>query len=411
MNLSNTLSNKKKYLQNKVLTKRFIILFVILLIGTHFLGLEPFAYYINKGNLTYFIQVLSLTPLAIYITKRYRNIYIKWLFLLWCFLLINKISSIYFRNIPLTNSIFQGVYVYDFLFFYLFYFLNPSIKQMERCIIYLGSAGLIIYFIQYCILPIPIVESISQGWRISGEYNKIDIQRFSITGEGIIYLCGLLSLNKYLLNRKITFLVICLLALSVSILHGYRSITIGYIFSFIFLYYKINGLKLNKNFIYVLFIFIIVMSFVLFSNLFNDVLQLYKDKNSRMANYTDIDRVKEFIYFYNSISKPWEWIFGAGFIGINFKKDLISHNWVDLGFIGMSFMGGIILTFIWIRLLLLNLRKIPTRYIYLSAFSIFIILSTITLNVAFADKCIVIQTLAFYLFHKVKRLNQICHLK
>ncbi len=153
------------------------------------------------------------------------------------------------------------------------------------------------------------------------------------------------------------------------------------------------------------------MSFVLFSNLFNDVLQLYKDKNSRMANYTDIDRVKEFIYFYNSISKPWEWIFGAGFIGINFKKDLISHNWVDLGFIGMSFMGGIILTFIWIRLLLLNLRKIPTRYIYLSAFSIFIILSTITLNVAFADKCIVIQTLAFYLFHKVKRLNQICHLK
>ena len=76
-------------------------------------------------------------------------------------------------------------------------------------------------------------------------------------------------------------------------------------------------------------------------------------------------------------------------------------NWVDLGFIGLSFMGGILMTICWIRLLLLNMRRIPVQYMYISAYSVFIIVSTITLPQAFNDCATTIQGLAFYFGYRL----------
>lgn len=77
-------------------------------------------------------------------------------------------------------------------------------------------------------------------------------------------------------------------------------------------------------------------------------------------------------------------------------------NWVDLGFIGVSFMGGILMVICWIRLLLLNMTSIPVQYKYLAAFSLFLIGSTLTLNTAFADNAMAVQAFALYFGSHVK---------
>ena len=106
-------------------------------------------------------------------------------------------------------------------------------------------------------------------------------------------------------------------------------------------------------------------------------------------------------YFFDNIGKPFEWLFGAGFLGKNLNDLSIFINWVDLGFIGLSFMGGILLTICWIRLLCFGIRSYQLSRVYVNVFFLYIIFSTILLPTAFNNKSIVVQCLMLY---AVKRM-------
>ncbi len=396
--------------RNTESSKKMFYLVIIMLIGTHFLGLEPFAHYVNSAAKPVILVkciIFAIFAIKIY-SQNITNEYTKWLLYLWIVFLINKLSSSYYRNQPLSESLFHGEFIYEFGYFYIITFLNPSIKQIEKTILYLGLGGLMIYIIQYYLLPTPIVESLTSGWRTSDKITEFDIQRFTVTGECIIYLCGLFALNKYFQTKNIYYLSISLIVIAIAILHGYRSIMFALLIAYIHLYSRINGLKLNGRTLGVIGLFIVLIIIISQTTLFENVISTIDEKNKYQTSnsISDIDRIIELRYFYENINKPWEWIFGAGFIGINFKRTIVPHNWVDLGFIGMSFMGGILFTLCWIKLLLLNIRKLPMKYTYISSFSIFVILSTLSLNVAFANQAIIIQTLTFYLFLKIKYYNK-----
>ena len=389
----------------------FIWLIIILLIATNFLGLEPFASLVNANTKPIILlKCLILLPFAIKISKR-KNEYTKWLLFLWIALFLNKISSCYFRGQSLAEVPFQGSFIYDFALFYLIAYINPSIKQMEKAIIYLGIAALTIYFIQYLLLPKPIVESLTSGWRAISDTKEFDIQRFSITGEIVIFLYGFYALNNFFIQRKGKYIIVVLAVLAFTILHGYRSLIVAFLVALVFLYFKINGLRFNKTTFSITALVVLSIFLINYTSIFDNVLGTINEKNEIQSSnsFAELDRIVEWNYFYNSIGKPWEWIFGAGFIGKNFDDIELFFNWVDLGFIGLSFMGGILLSFCWLRMILLNMQKCEKKYFFLSAFSLFLIVASIALPTAFTNKAIVFQVLSFYLFFKLKRKNIISY--
>lgn len=397
-------TNINKYESKKAFTWAIFIL----LLGTNFLGLMPFAGYVN--NNTKPVILVKCIIFLYFAIRTYdpRDKFNKWLIYLWIAFFLNKFSSVIFRNQNLSNVLFQGSFIYDFGFYYIISYINPSVRQIEKVISYLGLSAIIIYFIQYAVLPTPIVESLSESWRSQDFVSEFDIQRFTITGEAIIILYGLLSFNLYLLNKKKKYIIVILVTFIFIILHGYRSMMIAYAIAFLFLYFKINGFKLNKT-TFCGIILLLTFAYLLnFTSLFDNIFATISEKNEYQSSLTfqELDRVVEWNYFYENINKPWEWLLGAGFIGKNFTDQSIFINWVDLGFIGMSFMGGILLTYCWIKLLLLNIHKPKANYTYIAAFSIYVILATITLNIAFADKCIVIQSLSFYLYVKLNMIQK-----
>ena len=383
----------------------FIYLLIVLLIGTNFLGLMPFASFVNNKPFI-LLRCLICLLFATKVHNSHRK-YDKWLLFLWGTVLLNKISSIYFRNQSITEVLFQGAFIYDFGLYYIIAYINPTIKQMEKAILCLGGSALCIYFLQYFLLPLPIVESLAMGWRSSSETQEFDIQRFSVTGEAFIFLLGFFSLHRLLKTKNKRDIVIILLTFAFTILHGYRSLMLAYLIICVYLYFRVNGFHLNKSTISI--IIIIVCSVVLIGNtsFFDEIINqlTQKSKAQSETSFMELDRVIEWNYFYEKINKPWEWLFGAGFIGKNFTDSSIFINWVDLGFIGVSFMGGILLTYCWIRILLTNtLNKFHyKKTVYATSFNYFIIASTLLLPYAINNNCIVIQCLVLYLLFKYKQ--------
>lgn len=379
--------------------KRFFWLMVVMLLGTNFLGLMPFADFVNmESKPITTIKCLIFLYFAI-ITYKQKNRVHKLLLFLWIAVILNKFSSWIFRGQSLLEVPFQGTFIYEFGFFYIITYIRPSLNQIEKAIRYLGTAAIIIYYAQYMLLPTPIVESLNSGWRAINDAGEFDIQRFSVTGEAVIYLYGLYALNKYILYKQRHEMIIVLATLGIALLHGYRSMMVAYALACAILYYKINGFKLNKNTIGIITIVIGFIIIVNNTSIFDSVIGQISEKNKHQSSqaFNELDRIIEWKYFFENIGKPWEWLFGAGFIGKNLTGSNNFINWVDLGFIGMTFMGGLLLVWYWIRILYTGLKIKKSSYIYITAFVAFVLFGTITLPVAFSNKNIVIQCMIFYM--------------
>lgn len=376
----------------------------VLLVGTDFLGLMPFAGFVNINTKP--VILMKCVIFLFFATKTYnpRNKIDKWFLYLWIAFALNKVSSVFFRGQAISEVPFQGNFIYDFGFYYVIAYIKPSVRQIEKSIVYLGSAALVLYFIQYILLPTPILESLSEGWRSMDTVSNFDVKRFSVTGEIVVFLLGLVSLNRYLLSKRAIYLFIVLSVLIFTVLHGYRSVIFAYLVSCLLLYFKINGFYFNKTTVSLIMLVLCFIFLLIFTPIFDDILGPIREKNEYQSSlsFQEIDRVIEFNYFYENIGKPFEWLFGAGFIGKNLSNLSLFINWVDLGFIGLSFMGGILLTVCWIRLLFFGTLQTPICQVYIYAFCLFLFLGTLMTAVAFLDKSIIIQSLLFYFINRVQ---------
>lgn len=393
-------------LTQKYSQKRFSLLFFIMLYATNFCGFAPIADLYPKGNMTYELPLLAL---MIYCgTKiKEKNEYKKWMFLLFITLIFNYFSTMIFEGRGFVDAMRTSSFINYLFVFFPIVIIRPTILEVEKVIKYLGILCLILYFTQQVLLPTPIVESLTSGWRKANDAGTFDIKRFTITGEIIMFLFQLIAINKYFLTKNKKELLYVLLVFTMCILHGYRSIILAMLVSLIYTYHKIKGIKLNTQTISFVILFIIAYYVISITPFVQDILGTIAEKNEQQFSnnsnsWLEIDRIIELDFFINQqLHSPLEWIFGCGFLSKEEYRntELIPHfiNWVDLGFIGLSFMGGILLTFCWLKLLLLNMRKINIRYTYLAAFSLFVIISTLSLPIAFNDRAPAIQALAFYI--------------
>lgn len=390
-------------------TKSKFLLFIVLLWATKFCGLAPIASLYPSG-LTYEIPVF-LIMIFIGHKKVANCTYKKWYLLLLLSLVLNYCSTIYFEDTTLVEAVRGASFVHYLFIFFVFAYLNPSICDIEDNIKIIGSIELVLYFVQRIILPTPILVSLTTGWRSNDDINSFDILRFTVTGELIMFLFLFLAFNKVLLYHKNRYYLPIILILIMCILHGYRSVLVAMLVCLCIQYIWIKGFHLNKttiNLTVVIFTVLIGITNIPFiSEIWQTMEEKQENEFNSLNDLENINRIVEFHYFFDhQIKNLAEWVFGCGFIGISIDRGVRAYqgwiNWADLGFLGLSFMGGIFMAYCWIRLLILNIRKnTPHAFIYIPIFSLFVLFSTMLLPTGFIDQAPVIQALALFLGYKI----------
>lgn len=387
----------------KYIPSRFYKTLLLLLIAIDFFGLIPFDFLTLRG-----MQLLIYVPLTVLGLFQRKTIMHKCIFAIYIAVFCNAISSFVYNSQSIIASLSASTFVFHFSVFFALYSIKPSYYELEKASINLAYIGLLLYFIQYIFLGVPILSSVT-GWRAENEY---DLVRFDISGETIIVLTFLMFLNRMVLKFKRKYLVFVILSLLMFLLHGYRSILIGVVLAFLFMYYIIYGLKkFYKVFLMACLAGAIVYGLTQFDFL-KESLSFMSEKSANESGDIESNvRIMELLYFYNEyLQSPFEWVFGGGFPGNSSYGKYMQNiqdvgslfygrvNWVDLGFIGMSFVGGLTLVILWLRLLLLTLKKVPTQYLYIGAFTIYIMASSITLNIGCTSSAIAIECVALYMF-------------
>lgn len=400
-------------MNSKIFTRGYSLTLLLVLYFTHFCGFVPLAGLFRGSGLTLELPILAFFLLCGFVNKDKKSNYYKWYVYLIIAVLLNYISTMYFEKRAFIDAVRSCCFVHYLFLFFPLCVVRPTVREVERVVITLGIYQLALYFIQQALFPTPIVESIASGWRTTNDSSmeNFDFMRYTITGELLMYWFQLLCMNRYLLDKKKKYLIGVLAVAVMCVLHGYRTTMFAMIFSLFFLFAKVNSMKINFQSITIVVVCLLFFYFMDDIPIFKDVLEHISEKNENQfsggsSSFADLDRVVEFTFFYNvQIQNFWEWLFGCGFLS---KEEYASLpgilnwiNWVDLGFIGLSFMGGILMTICWIRLLLLNMRRLPARYMYISAYSVFIIVSTITLPQAFIDCATTIQGLALYFGYRL----------
>lgn len=398
----------------KLISRKYVLTLLLMLYFIRFGGLYPLCNFLHGSGLTFELPLLAIFLFCAFFEQERISAYRKWLFLFGGALLLNYVSTNYFEGRSLLISVATAAFLHGLFLYFPLAMIKPSVKELENVTITIGIYLLALYFMQQMLLPTPIVLSLMEGWRTDS--TDFDLMRYSLGGEAFMYLFQMLCINRFLIYKKKIYLIGVVLVAVMSVLHGYRSSMFAMIISLMYAYIVCNGIKFNSKTISIIVLVIVFYQFIDQIPVIGDVLNRISEKQENQFSsgnsWMDLDRVIEFNFFYNQqIKNIWEWIFGCGFLSkdeyVALPPMLSWVNWVDLGFIGVSFMGGILMVICWIRLLLLNMTSIPVQYKYLAAFSLFLIGSTLTLNTAFADNAMAVQAFALYLGSHVK-INKEC---
>ena len=335
------------------------------------------------------------------------------------FIVANIISCWYFREQSMWISI--KCYV-PFLLIYLvpaFYQMNLDTKQWEKVIIYLWMIYLIFNFIQYIFID-------TQLFHLMKEFSRMkDEMRAVVFGEGILYLGGLLCLNKYFTNKDKKFIIGYILSFLLIFLHGFRMSILGFSIVSVLLLYKLIGISriiLISSIVGVISLFLIT-KIPIVNNKINEI--AVRSQNDNFMN-EDYVRFRTFDYFHNNHFKhPIERILGSGQTylmpkeNIKYDKiqyqskyskqrcDLIYHYYawsVDWGLIGLTWDSGIPFTICLIIILLSIFKtKLNRELLYINYWALFLLIIGITQPMSYAQNIFIYYAIILTIIQIEKR--------
>lgn len=389
--------------------KAWLLTFLILL-AIRCYGLTTFAFLEER----FWSFTLYLIPLCLLFFLK-KDFYGKSISLILLAMIPNMISSKIFNGQSYYDSLLGLIFILHFAFYYLLLYLKPSVQLVEKLVLILASVGFAVYYVQYLILPTSILTTTS-GWRLVNA--DVDLWRFGLIGESILFLSFFLSLQKAIQTKKNKYKILCTIAIVFVILHGYRTMIFALACSTIYYFVSYYGIKkMNKSVLYI-GVALCFMYLLFMTGLFDEQLSFMIDKTAQEAD-DDNNRVICFLFYYKEyLQSPIEWLFGGGFpAGDSNYSDWMGqiklfgsnvygrNNWVDIGFIGMSFLGGIVITIIWLWMLFKTILKAPRESLYVKSFCVFILVGTLTLPIGINDESIIIQCIGFYIASRTNYLK------
>lgn len=381
-------------------------LFLGLLIFSGCFGLLPFA-----NNAYVVLTILGLSIFAFSTTKKKNDIFTPYIIGIFVSLILCSVSSYYFRGQSFYYSFLGSKDFFNLLFFYYLLSLAPTKKDMETFIVLSIIIVSVAYFIQLSIFPKALFVGASQDWiqNSTFPYRMMYVGCYNIISFSLFFF-----LNKYLVQKKMIYLLCLFLPVSVLMIRGFRTMLGAAIIASIYLVVKVKGLK-NISFkssalFGILVAFLISCIYVLMENnsIVQDSLQAIVERNDTQ-NFSNDDyiRLLNLNYFlHDHFQSPIEYILGSGIpTGPNNymenKLALFNFNYVDLGLLGLSFVGGIPLVFfiltIWFKCFK---AKVACDIFYIKSYFLYIFIVSLTDPEAYTRGCFFVQAMLMYLVSK-----------
>lgn len=367
--------------------------------------------------------LLGLIAISIPVMQgmRVKSLFRSGIILLFICLLMSVISCYFNREQGIIATL-STAHSRNF-FFILFYFYlvkeDLSIIKIEKVLSVVFLLFCSSYILQYILNPTELFSML----------NLNSENRFRMAGQGILSLGLAMNANKYLLYKKKLHLIFVLLGLFVLLLLGFRTMLVAVIISFLFMLYKVYNLNfvfIRKLVVYALagvFLCVVLYQLAPIRDTVNNMLDRQEEQNFSNEDYI---RVVEFNYFTHEHFKNYaEWFFGSGFpkLGSSYGNYMAADasewnngstrtGWVDWGLFGLSWVAGIPTV---VCLLLISFRaiffKIEPSYAYVSAWYVFLLVSSITTIEFYRVGTFVFHAFALYILNEFNQFRNYAQLE
>lgn len=386
------------------LRKPPFIIFIVL-VFLNFFGMFPIS---NTILLT------LLLPFVFWGQGR-RDLYFrKILLVLFLSLILNMISCNVYQGQSIFDSIKAMALFYYILFYFAVCYINPSTESMTSSITWLCLIFNTLYILQFYLLQIGVVF-------LPVDENSIYLgegARFHMIGSGLASLSIFLGVNRFLIRKRIIYLLLSLSGIFVLLFMAFRTMVVLSILFVVFEMFSIKGVK-KSAFVY-LIIFAALLLAVLQIPVVADKIdymwekQFGKGTQHSFANKNYI-RWITLDYYYTEYFHDWlEMFLGAGYPVVNgrfyrnIETSLWSNGlfWMDWGILGLSWMIGIpaVASMLWYSIKVYKIRS-DKAYFFLPIWFMYLILSSITTAEFFRQGNFIIQALCLYLAEKVYKEN------
>lgn len=318
---------------------------------------------------------------------------------LFVFAIVNCISCYYYRHQAPWITFIHWSPIFLIFLYYPFSTLHLSIQSWERILFSLFVIEMIAELIQSLFPDLYLFNMTSSLEKFEREF------RVRLYGNAILYMGSLFCLNKALVldEKKLLYWMMYLLSLALIFLGGYRIVMFANLFSSFVMFYRLKKIGVN-SLVVVLLLLLLLLGYGIANTSIGELRTKELIERNANANFENDDYVRVITlnyYFYNYFKSPVEMALGSGMVKRSFSKDNdfiknskyesnysreVSDKYIryhiapiDWGLLGFSWEGGMPATIILIFIaLMLIISKTDNKYMYLSAWGIFVLLFSLT---------------------------------
>lgn len=345
------------------------------------------------------------------LVKNMQTFYSIFLIAIFC----NCTSSYLFRGQSYSISFFAYYQLWYLFFFFALALSHFSLYTTEKLLKWIILTVVVIYYVQLVIFPKALWGNAGAEWIAN---NDLYFRGLVVGGESAVSLGYLFFLNKFLVEKKKTNLVLMIICVIPFFIRGYRIMIMGAVICTVLLYIKyqnkVNVLKLilKLSLIAIIFVGIVLVLYqyvpIIQSSL--DALQDRAGESNQTFDNDDYIRMVSINYYYtNFFTNPIELIFGAGMIGQTgpvadvFAK-LMSYNFnlTDWGLIGLSWYAGMPVVLCIVYYLIRGIfQQVPKKYLYINAWFLYLLIISLTDPEMYQHYSFMVQSILLYMLYLI----------
>lgn len=381
------------------------IIILLFLVLNHFFGAFPMPFSITVPILLFSLYMGWKQP------TDYRNIFI----LIFIGILGSMVSCMINRGQSIIDSIRAMPNYFGLLFYFFLKWRKIKLSTVQSALVWLVIVFDILYIAQYYLIDYGINFLNIDEWMLSDltEGNRLRVMSSGLYSLGMFY-----GIVHWYITHKNKYLALFIVGVFVMLLTGYRQFLLSSLIALLFMIYKLDKRIKPKHIGYVAAI--VVVGYVLYQipAVQGKIAGMIErnDTGASLDNKVYIRVIQWEFFTHDYFKNGWEHFFGSGipFSGENsgfgkYFQSLTDQGlqYVDWGIIGVSWMLGILtfVGYVWMALAAI-LKRVPTVYLYVCLWYIFLLSSSITNWEFFRNGNFLVHAMALYIIELASKENE-----
>lgn len=381
------------------------IIILLFLVLNHFFGAFPMSFSITVPILLFCLYMGWKQP------TDYRKIFL----LIFVGILASMVSCMINRGQSIIDSIKAMPNYFGLLFYFFLKWRKFKLTTVQSALVWLVIVFDLLYIAQYYLIGYGINFLNIEDWMLSDstEGNRLRVMSSGLYSLGMFY-----GIVQWYITHKNKYLALFIVGALIMLLTGYRQFLVSSFVALLFMIYKLDKRVKLKHIGFVAAI--VVVGYVLYQiPAVQGKIAGMIERNDTGASLDNKDyiRVIQWEFFNHDYFKNgWEHFFGSGLplSGANsgfgkYFQTLTDQGlqYVDWGIIGVSWMLGILtfVGYVWMSLAAIS-KRVPSVYLYISLWYIFLLSSSITNWEFFRDGNFLVHAMALYIIELASKENE-----